>query len=190
MLVVCSCQDWKRKKTMVPTKRRPNVIFLHKTLMVFSGYTLKCAFFVPPFVDIFDSITLFWNCSQLSKIHPLHNPRVNTSNTYFLQKCFIYTIDVDGPISSSTRWVGSAPISFVALFMFGNDAFGLFYAFVSLAPIFHICFAISVWYFVLRWRLPRDKMLFSSEQHFYFGIGIASCFEDKNTIRDGGSTAP
>ena len=40
---------------MVPTKRRPNVIFLHKTLMVFSGYTLKCAFFVPPFVDISDS---------------------------------------------------------------------------------------------------------------------------------------
>ena len=96
MLAVCSCQDWKRKKTMVPTKRRPNVIFLHKTLTVFSGCFLRCAFFVPPFVDIFDSITLFWNCSQLSKIHPLHNPRVYTSNTYFLQRCFIYTIDVDG----------------------------------------------------------------------------------------------
>ena len=72
--------------------------------------------------------------------------------------------------------------------MFGNDAFGFFNAFVSLAPIFHLCFAISVWYFVMRWRLPGDKMLFSSEQHFYFGIGIASYFEDKNTIRDGGKT--
>ena len=140
MLVVCSCQDWKRKKTMVPTKRRPNVIFLHKTLMVFSGCTLRCAFFVPPFVDIFDSITLFWNCSQLSKIHPLHNPRVNTSNTYFLQKCFIYTIDVDGPISSSTRWVGSAPISFAAPFMFGNGVFGF---------LMHLCLWSQLFIFAL-----------------------------------------
>ena len=78
-------------------------------------------------------------------------------------------------------------LPFLCLVMMHLDFFN---AFVSLAPIFHFCFAISVWYFVLRWRLPRDKMLFSSEQHFYFGIGIASYFEDKNTIRDGGSTAP
>ena len=149
--------------------------------MVFSGCTLRCAFFVPPFVDIFDSITLFWNCSQLSKIHPLHNPRVYTSNTYFLQRCFIYTIDVDGlsliPADELAPLLFHLlpPLCLVMVYLVFLNAF------VSLVPIVHLCFAISVWYFVLRWRLPGDKMLFSSEQHFYFGIGIASYFEDKKS---------
>ena len=105
--------------------------------------------------------------------------RVCTSNTYFLQRCFIYTIDVDGLFLIPADEL--APLLFHLLppLCLVMVYFVFFNAFLSLVPIVHLCFAISAWHFVLRWRLPGDKMLFSFEQHFYFGIGIASYFEDK-----------